>query len=144
MNDKNIKLKSEIWQHFKSMQPVFVATSEGNQPRVRPLTLVYFDDKFWIATSTSSAKIKQIKENNKIEFCLMLKEGNYSGYIRGDGEANITHDKETKRTLADNIAFFKSYWKTADDPDYALLNIVIKEIAYLKPGEEYGIEILTL
>lgn len=144
MNEKNAKLKNEVWGHFQKMQPIFLATSEGHQPRVRPVTLVHFNDKFWVATSTSAAKIKQIKENKNIEFCLLLKKDEYSGYIRGAGEANIIQDKGTKRMLADNISFFKNYWKDADDPDYTLLNIVIKKIAYLKPGEEYGVEILRL
>jgi len=132
MNETN--LKKEVWGHFQNMQQVFLATDEGTQPRVRPVTLIHFNDKFWITTSTNSAKIKQIKDNKNYEFCLLLKEGDNSGYIRGSGEANIVQDKDTKKLLADNTPFFKNFWKDADDPNYTLLEIVIKNVEYLKPG----------
>ncbi len=36
-------IKEEVWAHFKDFQYVFLATAEGNQPRVRPVTLIYFE-----------------------------------------------------------------------------------------------------
>ena len=66
MDDKSDKLKEEVWSHFKDLQFVYLATTEGDQPRVRPVTLLYIDKKFWITTGTNSAKVKQIKANQKI------------------------------------------------------------------------------
>jgi len=133
MDEKLAKLKKEVWGHFKKEQIVFLATGEGDKPRVRPVTLIYFNDRFWVTTGANSAKIKQIKGNANIEFCLMFKKGESSGYIRGAGLANIIEDKETKKLLADNIPFFNEYWETPDDPNFALVELVIKEIEYLKP-----------
>jgi len=67
----------------------------------------------------------------------------HSGYIRGAGSANVIEDKETKKLLADNIPFFKEFWKTPDDPNFALLEIIIKGIEYLKPGE-FSVERFSL
>ena len=135
MCEKLEALKKEVWSHFKPIQFIYLATCEGNKPRVRPVTLVYFNNKFWAATGMKAAKTKQIKENENIEFCLLLKKGENSGYIRGAGIANIIQERETKKLLADNIPFFKDYWEDSDDPNFALLEIVIKGIEYLKPGE---------
>lgn len=134
MNNPDANLEKEVFSCFKNTQPVFLATCDRGQPRVRPVTLIYYNDRFWISTGTSDAKIKQIKENKKVEFCLFLKEDKVSGYIRGTSEAIIVEDSETKKLLADNIPFFKEFWKNPDDPNYTLLEIVIKEIEYLKPG----------
>lgn len=134
MDEKNTNLKNEVWGYFQKIQTIFLATCDKGQPRVRPVTLIHFNDKFWILTGTNAAKIKQIRDNSNIEFCLLLKKGDNSGYIRGVGEAIIVQDMETKRLLATNISFFKNYWKDADDPNYTLLEIVIKDIEYLKPG----------
>ena len=134
MNERNANLQKEVWSHFQDIQPVFFATCDKDQPRIRPITFIHFNDKFWVSTGTNSAKIEQIKNNKNIEFCLMFKEGEDNGYIRGVGEANIVQDKDTKKLLSENIPFFKNYWKDADDPNYTLLEIVIKEIEYLKPG----------
>jgi len=134
MDEKTASLKKEVWNHFKDTQNIFLGTCEGNKPRVRPVTLIHFNDKFWVMTGTSNAKVKQIKDNKNVEFCLIFKEGEYNGYIRGGGEANIVQDKKTKKLVADNVSFFKEYWKSVDDPNYTLLEIVMKEIEYLKPG----------
>ncbi len=134
MSEKDASLKNEVWSYFKDMQPVFLATSDNDQPRVRPVTMLKYNDKFWISTGTNDAKIRQIKENNKVEFCLFIKEEKVSGYIRGTCEAIIVQDSETKKLLADNIPFFKEFWKNSDDPNYTLLEIVMKGVEYLKPG----------
>jgi len=54
MNGKFDNLKEKVWGHFKDYQHVFLATSEENQPRVRPVTLVCLDRKFWILTGTNN------------------------------------------------------------------------------------------
>ncbi len=134
MEKKYEDLKKEVWAYFEKFQTVYLATCDGDQPRVRPVSLIYLNDKFWVSTGTQNAKVKQIHENNNIEICMLLESGENSGYIRGAGEAVIVKDRETKKLLADNMPFFKKFWKDADDPNYTLMEIVIKEIEYLKPG----------
>lgn len=135
MDEKLANLKKEVWSQFEHTQNVFLATASGKKPRVRPVTLIYFNDRFWVTTGANNAKIKQIKGNQNIEFCLLFKEGEYNGYIRGAGIANIIQDIETKKHVANNTPFFEKFWESADDPSFALLEIVIKEIEYLRPGE---------
>lgn len=101
MNEKNISLKDKVWGHFKDIQAVFLATADGDQPKVRPVTLLYYNDRLWIGTGTNAAKIKQIKENKKVEFCLFIEEEEKSGYIRATSEALIVHDNETRKLLAE-------------------------------------------
>ena len=127
-------IKKEIWFHFKNMQTVFLATADGEQPKVRPVTLLYFNDRFWIGTGTNAGKIKQIKENKKVEFCLFIEEEEKSGYIRTTSEALIVHDNETRKLLAENMPYFRNFWKSPDDPHYSLFELVVKDVEYLKPG----------
>ena len=68
MNNKHEKIKEEVLNHFKDYQIVYLATAEENQPRVRPVTLLYLDKKFWITTGTDNAKVKQIRTNPKWNF----------------------------------------------------------------------------
>ncbi|MBA7699791.1 hypothetical protein ES703_108494 [subsurface metagenome] len=73
----------------------------------------------------------------------MFKEGEYNGYIRGGGLANIIEDSKIRKSVADNTPFFKEYWESAEDPSFTLLEIVIKEIEYIRP-EEFEVERLSL
>lgn len=67
-------IKKEIFGFFKLTQPVYLSTADGNKPRVRPVTLIWFEDKFWIATGSGDAKVKQIYSNGNMEFCLPIKD----------------------------------------------------------------------
>jgi general stress protein 26 len=128
------RLKNEIWNHFKKMQNIFLATIDGKKPRVRPVTLIHFRKKLWVLTGTKNKKTKQLKKNKNIEFCLPLRKGKYIGYIRSSGYATIVRDKMTKKSIANNVSYFRHYWKDINDPGYTLLNIRVKTIDYLKPG----------
>ena len=127
--------KAEIWRRFKDYPHIFLATQENNQPRVRLVTLVDFDQRFWTLTGTRSAKVRQIRENPKIEFCLLFEEGEHHGYIRAAGSAKIISDRETKVKVAKHCDFFSRHWKSLDDPNYTLLELKPNEIEYLRPKE---------
>lgn len=127
--------KAEIWGHFKDYQHVFLATDEGGQPRVRPVTLVNFDQRFWVLTGANNAKVRQIRKNPKTEFCLLFEEGGHHGYIRAAGFAKNITDRETKVKVAKHCDFFSEHWKSPDDPNYTLLELKLNEIEYLRPNE---------
>ncbi|MCK4313030.1 MAG: pyridoxamine 5'-phosphate oxidase family protein [Candidatus Cloacimonetes bacterium] len=129
------KLKKEVWSHFKQTQVVYFATSGKKRPRVRPVTLVYLDGKFYIATGTKDAIIKQIKNNKNIEFCYPITEGKNSGYIRGVGRAVVIKDIPLKKKVMGIIPFIKELWQKPDDPGFTLLEIKIRGGQYLRIGE---------
>jgi general stress protein 26 len=127
--------KAEIWSRFKDYPHIFLATQENDQPRIRPVTLVNFDQRLWVLTGTRSAKVRQIRENPKIEFCLLFDEEQHHGYIRAIASAKMISDKETKTKVAEHCNFFSNHWKSPEDPDYTLLELKLGEIEYLRPKE---------
>jgi general stress protein 26 len=128
-------IKKEVLSNLKDYQNVFLATAKDNQPRVRPVTLIYFEKKFWVMTGTKDRKVRQIQKNPRIEFCLFLPKVNRSGYIRLAGKAKIIKDRKSRTRVAKHCDFFNKYWKSADDPSYTLIEIHPKEIEYLRQGE---------
>ena len=129
------ELKEEAWSHLKDTQFVMFATKEDDQPRVRPITLIHFEDRLWVTTTTQSAKIKQIKSNPKVEFCwLEQREGDQDIYLRVAGNAVIIDDMDSKKKIAEFVDFFSYYFKSVDDPNYTLIEIVPEEVEYLQAG----------
>ncbi|MDR1159523.1 MAG: pyridoxamine 5'-phosphate oxidase family protein [Syntrophomonadaceae bacterium] len=60
----------EVCAFLKNCQTYYLATTEGDQPRVRPFgTINIFEDKLYIQTGKSKQVSKQIKTNPKIEIC---------------------------------------------------------------------------
>jgi len=134
MIDELHDIKQEAWSRFKDFEYVMLATEEGEQPRVRPVTLISYDHKFWVATGTKDAKIAQIQENQHIEICLQFQVETGGGYVRVAGKGEIVTDHETKKKLAEHIDYFDKYWTDVDDPNFTLLLIVPSEVEYLPPG----------
>ena len=125
----------EVWSRFKDFQHVFLATMEGDQPRVRPVTLINFDGKFWVTTDTWSEKVEQIQKNPKVEFSFVFKKGDKDYCIRVTGLAKIIKDKLVKAKLARHCDFFSKHWKSIDDPNYTLLEIFPSEATYVTPDK---------
>lgn len=131
----NEQIKNEIWSFFKKTQPIYLSTIDKDIPRVRPVTLIHFNEKFWVATGSEDSKMSQIRTNCNFEFCKTISNGEKTGYIRGAGDITIIHDVETKKMLLNNIDFISHFWKDPADVGYSLLQLNIREIEYLKIGE---------
>ena len=129
---KNIK---EALKQLKNFQHVFLATTDDDQPRVRPVTLINFEGKFWVTTDTDSEKVKQIMKNPKVEFSFIFKKKNRNCCLRVTGLAKIIKDRQIKAKLAKHCSFFSRHWKSVDDPNYTLLQIIPSEITYVTPEE---------
>jgi uncharacterized pyridoxamine 5'-phosphate oxidase family protein len=123
-----MKFWDEVFSLVKQTQPVYLASIEGNEPRVRPVTLIFFNDEFWVATGSNDAKVNQIRDNENIEFCLPLKGEKSTGYIRGSGRAEIVDSLAARKMIFENIGFIKYHWSEPTDPDYILLKIILTEI----------------
>jgi len=125
---------AQILNRFKETQFVALATIEGTRPRVRPMTLIYLDRRFWMVTSTYSSKVVQIRQNANVEFIYKFDENAEDRCIRVLGKAELIEDNETKASIAKRIRFFEDYWSGPEDPDYTLLEILPEELQYVTPS----------
>ncbi|MGA1820948.1 MAG: pyridoxamine 5'-phosphate oxidase family protein [Thermoplasmatota archaeon] len=138
MDEGNPIKVEDILELIEDQKAVYVATIDGDIPRVRPLTLVRFDSRYFILTGMNDAKIRQIKDNNSVEICCPLKGEIGNGYIRMDGIVDIVGDMKLKKKVADHVSYFKEYWDTPEDPTYALLEFRMRNMEYMKPGDNYS------
>jgi general stress protein 26 len=123
-----------ILDRFNDTQFVALATFDGMRPRVRPMTLIYLDRRFWMLTSAASNKVTQIRQNPDVEFTYQFSENDEDCCMRILGKAEIIEDKETKTSIAKRIGFFHDYWSGPEDPDYTLLEILPGELQYVSPS----------
>ena len=90
-------LKLEIFSCFQQMQTVFFATCDNERPYVRPMLLLYVNDKFLVATGTEDAKTPQLKINPNFEFCYFIEKDSGHGYIRGTGRVEFIQDIQIRK-----------------------------------------------
>jgi general stress protein 26 len=134
----NTELRKEIESKFRTQSVIYLATVEGDQPRVRPVTLVNLDAGFYIITGArggrDASKLRQIKANPRVEYYLTLEEEK-RGFIRGEATASVIRDPATRERLFSEIEWAKSYFEGPEDPDYVLLGIHPRAYSYRRPGD---------
>lgn len=126
----------ESW--FRFQQVVYLATAEGDQPRVRPVSLVTLNKRFYVITGARGGviaeKLKQIRDNPKVEYYLPLQRNGSNGFIRGEGTVSVVEDPVARGRLHREVEWAKDYFATADHPDYVLLEIKHSGYGFREPG----------
>ena len=102
----------EVLDFLKKAGTYYLATAEGDQPRVRPFgTAHIFEDKLYIQTGKSKPCAQQMAANPKIEICAFT-EGQW---IRIAAKA-ITDDRvEAKQSMLDAYPSLKGRYSAEDD-----------------------------
>jgi uncharacterized pyridoxamine 5'-phosphate oxidase family protein len=131
----------EVWdslvEHYGEQQVVSFATVEEKQPRVRPMTLIYTDDRFYMITGARGGKdaykLRQLRDNPRFEYYHTLKGEKVDGFIRGMGESWEVEDEKVKENIYTLIEWSKGFFPTADHPDYVLLELKHDGFSYRFP-----------
>lgn len=85
---------NKIVEALKSVGVFYLATAEGDQPRVRPFgSVTEFEGSVYICTNNTKACYAQIMSNPKIELCGMDKKG---GWLRLSATA-VRDDRDAAR-----------------------------------------------
>ena len=135
----SMNIPDTILNLFTEQQVVYLATCDGDQPKVRPVTLVYKDNGFYVITGArggvNANKLNQIHRNPKVEYYLTLKGEDGDGFIRGEATASIVDNQEKRAIIYNAISWAKNFFPTVDHPDYVLLELRHHAISYRNPGE---------
>jgi uncharacterized pyridoxamine 5'-phosphate oxidase family protein len=102
----------EVYEFLKKSKTYYLATIDGDQPRVRPFgTVNIFEDKLYIQTGKSKDVSKQMMKNPKIEICAM----NGGEWIRIQATAVEDDRVEAKQSMLDSYPNLKSRYSATDD-----------------------------
>lgn len=101
----------KVFQFLKDAETYYLATVEGDQPRVRPFgTIHIFEGKLYIQTGKVKDVSKQIMANGKVEICAM-KEGEW---IRVSGTLVEDDRTEARQSMLDAYPSLQNMY-AADD-----------------------------
>jgi uncharacterized pyridoxamine 5'-phosphate oxidase family protein len=103
----------EVYDFLKDAGTYYLATLEGDQPRVRPFgTVDIFEGKLYIQTGKVKPVAKQMIANPKVEICAMDKQGRW---IRVCGEAVEDPRVEAKKHMLDAYPQLRDRYSETDD-----------------------------
>ena len=112
-NDKKEEREmQEVYEFLKKCGVYYLATAEGDQPRVRPFgTVDIFEDKLYIQTGKVKDVSKQIQANPKVEIC-----GFADGtWVRVAGELVRDDRIEAKKHMLDAYPSLQGMYSAEDD-----------------------------
>lgn len=102
----------EVRDFLKECGVYFLATTENDQPHVRPFgTAEIFEDKLYIETGKKKKVSKQIEANPKVEICA-FKDG---VWLRIEGTLVRDDRREAKQDMLDKNPVLKEKYSADDD-----------------------------
>lgn len=101
----------EVFEFLKAAGTYYLATMDGDQPRVRPFgTINLFEDRLYIQTGKVKDVANQLKQNPKIEISAMLD----GRWIRLEAEAILDENIEAQVHMLDNYPSLKAMYTPGD------------------------------
>ena len=101
-----------VYQFLDEAQTYYLATVEGDQPRVRPFgTILLYNGRLYIQTGKVKNVSKQLAANPKAEICAFMN-GNW---LRVAGELVNDDDREVKAAMLDKMPQLKAMYSADDD-----------------------------
>jgi len=102
----------EVYDFLKKCGVYYLATVEGDQPRVRPFgTVDIFEGKLYIQTGKSKEVSKQLQANPKAEICAFAD----GKWLRVSGKLIRDDRFEAKKHMLDNYPELKNMYSPEDD-----------------------------
>ena len=102
----------EVYEFLKACGTYYLATVEGNQPRVRPFgTIDIFEDKLYIQTGKVKDVSKEMQANPKVEICAF----DGQKWIRVAGEEVRDDRVEPKKHMLDSYPNLQALYRADDD-----------------------------
>ena len=98
---------------FLTEQKILCLATIGKNktPHISPVWYRYTSKKFYIGTNTSRQKIKNIRKNNRVSFCIDVGVNAPNIYgVMGQGNANLILEYSKVKTIAKKI--LSRYFKT--------------------------------
>ena len=102
----------KVEQFLKKAETYYLATVDGDQPRVRPFgTVNIFEGKLYIQTGKVKDVSKQIHKNPKVEICA-FKDGTW---LRVSGELVEDERIEAKKSMLDAYPSLQNMYSAEDE-----------------------------
>jgi len=104
---------NEVLEFLTSNPTFYLATIDGDQPRVRPFGAVMkYEDKLYFGTNNTKPVSKQLLANPKVEISTTSPKGEW---IRLTGKAVIDSRREAKAAMLEAVPMLKNMYSSDDD-----------------------------
>ena len=108
----------------------YLATTDGDQPRVRPVSPVRTDGfTVYVANLRSYHKTAEIAANPRVELCYL---DDHHDQVRITGTAEVVTDRALLQTIWDTNPLLRQYLGSIDNPELLVYRIRPNRVRYMK------------
>jgi general stress protein 26 len=108
----------------------YLATVEGDQPRLRPIAPARTDGfTVYIANLRTYGKTSEIEANPRVELCYL--DGHHD-QVRITGTAEVITDPKLKQEIWDSSPYIHKYIGEVENPDFILYRVVPTRVRFMK------------
>jgi general stress protein 26 len=108
----------------------FLATIDGDRPRVRPVSPVRIDSfTVYVANLRGYHKTQEIEANPRVELCYL--DGDHD-QVRITGIAEVVTDLTLLQEIWDGNPLLRSYLGTIDNPELIVYRVTPERVRFMK------------
>lgn len=108
----------------------FLATMDGDQPRLRPVSPVRTDGfTVYVANLKAYHKTQEIADNPRVELCYL--DGDHN-QVRITGTADVLHDRDLLVKIWNENPLLRQYLGSVDNPDLVVYRISPNRVRYMR------------
>lgn len=124
------KLEELAAAAMRSARFPFLATVDGDQPRLRPVSPVWTDGfTVYVANLRGYHKTKEIDANPQVELCYLDEDHDQ---VRITGTAEIVDDDGLLQEIWDDSPLLRQYLGSVDDPNLIIYRIVPARVRFMR------------
>lgn len=136
---KDSEVRDLALRVIKKAKFPLLATMDGQQPRLRPVSPVHVEGfTIYIANLASYRKTKQIQQNPRVELCYLDVDHNQ---VRITGIAEIVKDRNLIQTFWRKNRLLEHYLGTIDNPELIVYKIAPTKVLYM---QEWALEYMEV
>ena len=129
----------KVHQFLKDAGTYYLATEDGDTPRVRPFgTALLFDDKIYVLTAKAKNVSKQIEKNPRFELSAM---DSVNRWIRVSGELKEDNRIEVHNVILEEYPHLKDTYTAGDENTNTLYLDIDSAIIYSFTDEPEILEV---
>lgn len=130
-----MKAHDLIQDYSRRCKVAFMATCEGERPRIRPMAILAVEgNEVYMAAYAASPKMRQLARDPHVELCFMDEQYHH---LRVQGTYEMVDDPDLKRRMWEQNPSMKEYFESADDPEYVLFKIKVEEALLMEERQSY-------
>jgi general stress protein 26 len=108
----------------------YLATIDGDQPRLRPVSPVRTDGfTVYVANLRGYHKTAEIAANPKVELCYL---DDHHNQVRLTGRAEIVAERDLLQAIWDSSPLLRQYLGSLDNPELIVYRIRPQRVRYMK------------